>query len=235
MIHRTWFQFSLRTLFVLVALVAVGLSFILGLWNQSPVNRTGRELDLAIFGPGYFCLYDSNADTRYYTRHGHFHVDGNSQIAYGNDLTPLVLEPTITISPEHHAIRIDRDGLVRVESGQVPEVAVGNFALARFSNPDGLQLVSPGLYRETRQSGCPIIHRGGDAAVGQICQGWLEIPSDSPDSRVNWSLVQWFVVTTILIVIAFELMQQRRLLARLQMQLDRNPAQPMQDSTNDTT
>ena len=47
---------------------------------------------------------------------------------------------------------------------------VGQILLARFSNPDGLQNVGNNFYRETVDSGEPIIEMPGQEVTGQLVQ-----------------------------------------------------------------
>ena len=43
--------------------------------TQGSLQTTGRSLDLAISGDGYFVLIDSDGDNPTYTRSGNFYLD----------------------------------------------------------------------------------------------------------------------------------------------------------------
>lgn len=53
-------------------------------FTQGAMNRTDRTLDCAIQGSGYFVVKDGNA--QYYTRNGHFTLDGKGTLCYGSGL-----------------------------------------------------------------------------------------------------------------------------------------------------
>jgi flagellar basal-body rod protein FlgG len=57
---------------------------------------------------------------------------------------------------------------------------LGQFQLAQFANPQGLQLLGGSLYQETQASGPPIITNPGDQGAGQLLQNFLEASNVDP-------------------------------------------------------
>ena len=47
--------------------------------TQGSLQTTGRALDLAIYGDGYFVLVDSDGENPTYTRSGNFYLDNDGE------------------------------------------------------------------------------------------------------------------------------------------------------------
>ena len=133
------------------------------------VWQSGRELDVAISGPGFFEVQGPNGE-QYFTRDGHFLRD-----AQGNLVTQhgYRLQPQITLPQEATSITISKDGLMSYAFGN-QTVQLGQLTLTRFLNPAGLSSAGSNLFLATGNSGQPQQSLPGVTGAGYIEQGSLE-------------------------------------------------------------
>lgn len=140
----------------------------------SPGNliQTGKSLDLAIEGEGFFEVLLPDG-TIAYTRDGSFKVnqDGTIMTADG-----YAIEPALTIPTDYEEITVGADGNVSVKvPGTTTPTLVGTIQLARFPNPAGLDArLGRNLLLETEASGPPDEGPPGLDGRGFIAQGFLE-------------------------------------------------------------
>ena len=135
--------------------------------DQGPVESTGRELDLAVSGWGFFAL-QTRAGIRY-TRNGNFFVNGHRQVvsSEGYPVFPSIVVPASAA----HDIVVCEDGWVGYD-----HKGFGQLRLYRFANADRLARDEQGLLLPTAESGEPL---GGwpaddDHRFGSIFQTFLE-------------------------------------------------------------
>ena len=161
-------------------------------WNVSsqgsvPIH-TGRELDLAVFGIGYFQITMPNGQICY-TRYGKFSLNSNGQIVIGRPEDDIKILHEISVPQDCKRILISPDGLVRAEQGKAGTFSnVGKVELARFVSPDGLVRVAPDIWGETEASGPPLTTDPGDNGTGFVYQGWLEPAAGPPREQLRYQL-----------------------------------------------
>ena len=128
------------------------------------LRQTGRSLDLAIEGPGFFQI-ETPQGVRY-TRRGEFTLgaDGLLQTAEGH----AVLGAGGAVRLTSAAVGIARDGAL--SDG---ERAVGRLAIAAFESSDALVHEGNGLYRADVAPGTP------DGSIA-VRQGYLEAANVQP-------------------------------------------------------
>jgi flagellar basal-body rod protein FlgG len=138
---------------------------------QGALEQTGRPLDLAIEGDGFFQI--SLPDGRMgYSRDGSFTVSDQGVIVTQSGYT---LEPGITVPPEATELTISRTGVVTVVTGDVTNpVEIGRIEVARFANTPGMLAIGENLYIETPASGPPTIGYPQEDGFGRLIQGHLE-------------------------------------------------------------
>ena len=137
---------------------------------------TGRELDIAIEGPGFFQVltHYNGQEVTAYTRAGNFVRNANGNLVLANSDGSL-LEPQITLGDDVSTIAIERTGQVSVRQQGNPELAqVGQIELARFVNPEGLLAVGKNLFIETDASGPPFEANPMEEGLGALKSGMLE-------------------------------------------------------------
>ncbi|AQT66921.1 Distal rod protein [Anaerohalosphaera lusitana] len=137
----------------------------------SPGERveTGRALDMAINGDGFFQVTLPNGDLRY-TRDGSFQTNAQGQIVNSNG---LALDPPVTIPDNATGISVGVDGTVTVTTDKGTQ-QVGNIQLVRFPNAEGLTAEGGNLFAETESSGAPLTGTAGEDGFGGIQAGSLE-------------------------------------------------------------
>jgi flagellar basal-body rod protein FlgG len=140
-------------------------------FSQGNLQQTGKSLDLAIQGNGFFQIQMPDG-TLAYTRNGSFQLDNQ-----GNVVTPsgYPLADNINIPEDALSITVGKDGTVSVlQAGQVAPIEVGAIQLATFVNVGGLQSAGENLYRETASSGIANPNQPGTNGAGVVNQGYVE-------------------------------------------------------------
>lgn len=140
-------------------------------FTQGSLQQTGKGLDVAIQGNGFFQITMPDG-TINYTRDGAFQVNAQGQIVTSNGLP---VANGITVPANATNISISADGNVTATiPGQVAPQPIGTIALASFINPAGLDPRGQNLYAETAASGQPNTGTPGTNGLGQLMQGFLE-------------------------------------------------------------
>ena len=139
--------------------------------SQGNVEETGKSLDVAIRGKGYFIIELPNGETRY-TRDGTFTRNANGEIVTSEG---YIVSPNIVIPDDALAISINPQGEVRISVQNDPEsVLLGQFELAKFINENGLEAIGSNLFKETEASGAPITDFPDSEDMGSILQYYVE-------------------------------------------------------------
>lgn len=106
---------------------------------NGPINTTGRDLDVAIEGNGFFVVQTA-AGTRY-TRNGRFTVDGDGT---------LVTEDGSQVVGANGAIKLAKGGEISVDpDGTIKSagVAAGKLSVVQFADPSQLMRESGATFR----------------------------------------------------------------------------------------
>lgn len=139
--------------------------------SQGTLESTGRPLDLAIEGDGFFQIQLPTGEIAY-SRDGGFQISDQGVLTTsgGYGLIPSVRIPTDAAS-----VTISKTGVVSIDRGNASElIEIGRIELARFSNPAGLLTLGENLYRQTPASGQPVLGFPQDVGFGRTMQGALE-------------------------------------------------------------
>lgn len=133
--------------------------------SSGPIRQTGRPLDAAIRGPGWFVVQSPLGDEAM-TREGAFEVDAEGVLVTRRGMPVMGDGGPITI-PQNSQVLIGTDGTITARTGNEPPVQVGRL---RLVNPPSDQLVKgeDGLVR-TRDGMPP----AEDPAI-EIVDGALE-------------------------------------------------------------
>ncbi len=150
--------------------------------TQGPLNNTQNPLDVAVNGKGYFQV-ELPDGTIAYTRDGAFKLSPDGVIV-NRDGFPI--QPAITIPTNAETVSIDSSGQVQVTlSGQTDPQTVGQFEMATFINPNGMQATGDNLQLQTTASGDPVLNTAGQEDFGTIMQGYLENSNVNAVSEVT--------------------------------------------------
>ncbi len=143
-------------------------------FRQGPMIHTGRNLDVAVQGPGWLAVQTAGGGTAY-TRNGDLRISG-SGLLVTSDGHPVLAQSGSPISlPQLQSIQIGADGTISgVPAGSQPNalVVLGRIQLV---NPPAAQLQrgADGLFRDTQGPAQP------DPAV-QVASGVLEGSNVNP-------------------------------------------------------
>ena len=138
-------------------------------FTQGTPLETGKELDLAIDGNGFFQIQMPDGTTAY-TRDGTFSRDANGQMVNAGGL-PLL--DGITVPAEATKVSINSAGQVEFFAGSA-SMGTAQINLASFINPAGLQPIGENLFLESPASGAPQVGVPGTDNIGSVMQCYLE-------------------------------------------------------------
>jgi flagellar basal-body rod protein FlgF len=88
--------------------------------RQGPMRQTGRELDVAIDGPGYLVVQFGDGEA--YTRAGSFTLDQDGTLTLNG--RPVLGDGGPIVVPEHTAIQIGEDGTISIRAAGQTEMQV---------------------------------------------------------------------------------------------------------------
>ncbi|PYZ93140.1 flagellar basal body rod protein FlgG [Salipaludibacillus keqinensis] len=159
-----------------------GMSSVDTINTQGSLQSTGRDLDIAISGDGYFVLSEEDGGGDVYTRAGNFYLDSNGTMVNadglrvmdvgGNTIQIEIGQPagnpleSFNISPTGEINGVFADGTVDVLS---------NIAIANFNNPAGLNKAGGNTYEATNNSGAPQVGLPGVEGRGNLVGSTLEM------------------------------------------------------------
>lgn len=141
------------------------------LYTQGSIEQTGKPLDVAITGRGFFQILLPDGSLAY-TRDGSFQINADGELVDANGYR---LQPGITLPADALSVTIGRDGVVSVmQPGSTATVQVGSLQLFDFINPTGLEPRGGNLLVETTASGAPTSGTPGTNGLGILAQSSLE-------------------------------------------------------------
>lgn len=139
--------------------------------GQGTLRSTENALDVAVQGRGYLQVQLPDG-TIAYTRDGALKLSPEGIIVTSQGYT---VEPAITVPNNATSISINQSGQVEVSlQGQIDPTQLGQFQLATFVNPNGLQAMGDNLFMESPASGSALVNNPGLDGTGTILQGYLE-------------------------------------------------------------
>ncbi|MFZ5755467.1 MAG: flagellar basal-body rod protein FlgG [Pseudomonadota bacterium] len=140
-------------------------------FEQGSLSQTGNALDIAVNGRGFLQVQMPDGSTAY-TRDGSFQINAQGELVTHSGYR---VQPGIQIPDGAQSITIGSDGIVTVQlSGQAAPTEAGQFTLADFVNPAGLQPRGENLFVETAASGPAQTVTPGLSGTGTLVQGALE-------------------------------------------------------------
>jgi flagellar basal-body rod protein FlgG len=153
--------------------------------EQGALQNTGRTLDVAIQGEGFFQVTRPDG-TLAYTRAGNLQIDANGRLC-----TPAgdLLQPRITVPATAAEVKIAPGGDVTAVVNGSPQT-LGTIQTASFANPAGLQAVGDNLFAASANSGKADLGVPGTGVRGGLSQGVLEA------SNVNVGTEMISLITT---------------------------------------
>ncbi|TWT80365.1 Flagellar basal-body rod protein FlgG [Planctomycetes bacterium CA13] len=146
---------------------------------RNRLRSTGRDLDVAIEGQGFFQAVVPNTDAKVYARVGNLDIDANGYLVLGSARSGLPLSPSIQIPNDAIGITVFPNGEVSCTlPGETEMRLIGQMQLALFAIPGGLQEIDENRFSATEASGPARVTKPGQDGAGVIRQGTIEV-SDS--------------------------------------------------------
>ena len=150
--------------------------------SQGALSQTGGDLDIAIEGQGYLEVTLPSGQPAY-TRDGGLKRTGDGLIVT-SDGFPVA--PDITIPQDARSISVNAEGEVYAYfNDRVEPEFLGQFTLAGFTNPKGLEAIGSNLFLETPASGPSVVATPGEDGLGTLRQGFLEDSSVDPVKEIT--------------------------------------------------
>ena len=135
--------------------------------RQGTFMRTGRELDVALTGPGFIPVTSPNGDVQY-TRDGSFKLDKDGYIVTNDG---YLVGDGIKVPVNHEGLRIKQDGTVMIiQKGHTEHQILGKIPVVQFQNPEGLKSAEYNKVVPTEESGEPRLIK----EHSYVAQGGLE-------------------------------------------------------------
>ncbi|MFM2120483.1 MAG: hypothetical protein RL722_1951 [Pseudomonadota bacterium] len=139
-------------------------------FTQGNLQQTGNTLDVAVKGNGFFQIQMPDGSTAY-TRDGSFQVSATGQIV-NNSGYPVM--GAGQVPQDAQGITVAEDGTITFALPAGKTTPGGQFQLANFVNPTGLEAKGQNLFIETAASGTPNSGVAGTGGLGTLSQGFLE-------------------------------------------------------------
>lgn len=163
--------------------------------GQGNTQTTGRTLDLAIQGNGWFAVSDGT--NTYYTREGVFYIDSNGDLVNSNGYHLLDSGGSpISFGTDGVAtLNISQDGTITATDLAGNDISPAEpIGLAMFLNQEGLERVGQNLFRVSVASGGLVgdaLGTPGATGYGTINSGYLEMSNvDLTDEFANMITTQ---------------------------------------------
>jgi flagellar basal-body rod protein FlgG len=138
---------------------------------QGALEQTGRSLDVAIDGAGFFPVTLPSGTTAY-TRDGSFQISDQGVLVTSDGYQ---VGSGIKIPNDVTDVTISATGVVSGSKGAGSEATeLGRIELARFANPTGLEAMGQNLFAATPASGEATVGYPQDDGMGRLVQGQLE-------------------------------------------------------------
>jgi flagellar basal-body rod protein FlgG len=147
------------------------------LFEPGALQKTGRDLDLAIDGEGFFRIRGAGGEPAY-TRAGRLHADASGFLVTDEG---FALDPAIRVPRDAARLTIDQEGRVAAATAGGAGFLLGQLELVRFADPSALEPLGRNLFRAPAASGEPVSGFPGQSEeFGWLRQGYLESSNVDP-------------------------------------------------------
>ncbi len=135
------------------------------------LKASGRNLDIAIEGNGYFQVLLPDG-TLGYTRDGRFMINADGKLVTG---AGYLVHPEVCLQQDVVEINFDTEGRVTTRTQNITSVSqIAQLQLAKFINPQGLLATGGSVFKETDASGHPILGNPHTNGLGGLKHGVVE-------------------------------------------------------------
>ncbi|GAB1770986.1 flagellar basal body rod protein FlgG [Priestia aryabhattai] len=180
--------------------------------TSGSIQSTGRPLDVAISGDGYFVVSDGTSE--YYTRAGNFYLDSEGALVTGDGLYVQGTNGNITIdSTNAKSYSIGANGTVNIiglDGNVLPNTQT--IKLAKFANNEGLQKAGGNLFADTLNAGMVPTQNitPGTSGTGTLISNALEMSNVDLSEEFTEMIVaqRGFQANTRIITTSDEILQE---------------------------
>lgn len=142
--------------------------------RQGAIAKTGRPLDIAVQGEGFFRFTDGRTSETVYTRYGSLEVGPNGNLCLVKGNVVRLLDPAIVIPEDAKRVDIRQDGQVWTAVDLNEWQLVGQIELSTFLAPTRLKPICDRFFFETEFSGPPTCDNPGINGCGVVKNKSLE-------------------------------------------------------------
>jgi flagellar hook protein FlgE len=191
------------------------------------LQSTGRVLDLAISGDGFFQVADGTganptatpptgptgyATSKLYSRAGNFYLDslgylvnGDGKYLVGNGNTAPIKIPT-----DAQSMSVGQDGTISFVDVAGTLTTAGQLQLAKFPNSGGLTKAGSNYFQQSPASGAPVTGVGLTNGLGEVASGFLEMSNVDLSEEFTEMIVaqRGFQANTRIITTSDEILQE---------------------------
>ncbi|MEL7198169.1 MAG: flagellar hook basal-body protein [Pseudomonadota bacterium] len=161
-------------------------------FSLGALEQTGRGLDLAINGDGFFTSVNANNGTETYSRNGNLRIDATGQLLDANNnfvqsfavdaagVATTNVPATISVPTtnaggfELASVSIEGTGIVTAVYGDGSAEPVFQIALASFAAATGLRPIGQNDFEATGESGVAVFGAPASGNYGELFSGALE-------------------------------------------------------------
>ncbi|MGG3451329.1 flagellar basal body rod protein FlgG [Domibacillus aminovorans] len=174
--------------------------------TEGSTQTTGRTLDLAISGDGFFQVNDGT--NTYYTRAGNFYMDENGDLVNSDGFYLGAVGTPFNVPTTATSLSIGTDGTISYIDGTLNTSQ--RIEIAKFPNPEGLRKVGSNLYEVTDNSGVPVVGVPGVDGRGILSSGSLEMSNVDLSEEFTEMIVaqRGFQANTRIITTSDEILQE---------------------------
>lgn len=140
-------------------------------FSLGPLKSSDKWSDVTINGAGFYQVMNHD-NTIVYSRNSSLSLDDERYLCNQDRLR---LADNIQIPDDVKEITIKSTGEVEITTNDDPEPQLlGTIQLAKFANPEGLNVLGSGMYLPTEESGDPFIDNPGSNGLGELAQKQIE-------------------------------------------------------------
>lgn len=162
-------------------------------FSLGAIEQTGRSLDVAIDGDGFFAVRNQESGDTVFTRNGNFRIDGAGNMSDAADKrlqvfptdaagnvtsTAATIDALVPITNGAGAdlsnVTVRKNGVIFASYADGSTEAIGRISIATFVAPDGLRGIGQTNWEATGLSGNPAYQLPGIGNAGELFSGALE-------------------------------------------------------------
>ena len=159
--------------------------------QQGPIEATGRSLDVAVRGDGFFEVGDG--ESKRYTRNGEFAVNSAGEVILATESGQWRVHDDggvpILVDPAGDAVRVSEGGMVRQGTTEV-----GRVGLFNGEEPDGLRKSGENLFESTTGRMVPatgaIVSASREGSTFDAVEGLASMIEVSRAYQMNATMLQ---------------------------------------------